>query len=270
MVHGTLRGAAPAAAALAALLATAPQPSAALADLAGAAAGSDPTGPLVAVVSLAAWALAAWLALVAVVVLLSRIPGLLGRTARAVGRRVAPATVRRAVEAALGLTIAVGTLAPTAALAAPVLGPARLPAVSSSEPAWDLDWPSSTGQPPTGAARPRTAAPSSPGSSSAVTPADRPADPTRASAPAPSLVPRPVVRASPVAPAAAVVVVRPGDTLWSIAAGALRRAGTPAPTDRQIAEAWPRWWAANRDAVGDDPDLLLPGTALRPPSATSS
>jgi nucleoid-associated protein YgaU len=61
------------------------------------------------------------------------------------------------------------------------------------------------------------------------------------------------------------VVVRPGDSLWSLAEAALRRDGTGAPTTRQVAQAWPRWWAANREAVGDDPDLLLPGTVLRPP-----
>jgi resuscitation-promoting factor RpfA len=63
-----------------------------------------------------------------------------------------------------------------------------------------------------------------------------------------------------------VLVVRSGDSLWSIAAASLRVAGTAAPTDAQVAQAWPRWWAANREAVGDDPDLLLPGTVLRPPA----
>ena len=60
------------------------------------------------------------------------------------------------------------------------------------------------------------------------------------------------------------MVVRPGDSLWSIAETSLRRTGAQ-PSDRQVALAWPRWWAANREAVGDDPDLLLPGTVLRPP-----
>jgi nucleoid-associated protein YgaU len=63
------------------------------------------------------------------------------------------------------------------------------------------------------------------------------------------------------------VVVRAGDSLWAIAEASLRSAGRPA-TDQQVAQAWPRWWAANREAVGDDPDLLHPGTVLRPPAAT--
>ena len=57
------------------------------------------------------------------------------------------------------------------------------------------------------------------------------------------------------------VVVAPGDTLWEIAARSLGpRASTAA-----IARAWPAWFAANRSAIGDDPDLIVPGTVLRPP-----
>ena len=43
------------------------------------------------------------------------------------------------------------------------------------------------------------------------------------------------------------VVVRRGDTLWSIAA---RHLG-PDPSDAEIAQAWPAWHAANREVVGD-------------------
>lgn len=65
-------------------------------------------------------------------------------------------------------------------------------------------------------------------------------------------------------PATAEIVVRPGDSLWAIAA---RHLG-PQATDVQISEAWPHWHAANRDLIGDNPDLLQPGQALRPPAAT--
>lgn len=65
-------------------------------------------------------------------------------------------------------------------------------------------------------------------------------------------------------PATAEIIVRPGDSLWAIAA---RHLG-PQATDVQIAEAWPHWHAANRDLIGDNPDLLQPGQALRPPAAT--
>lgn len=57
------------------------------------------------------------------------------------------------------------------------------------------------------------------------------------------------------------VTVRSGDTLWAIAA---RHLG-PNADAAAIAEEWPRWHEANREAIGDDPDLLLPGTVLVPP-----
>ncbi len=60
---------------------------------------------------------------------------------------------------------------------------------------------------------------------------------------------------------AVIVVVRPGDTLWSIA----RRHLSAGADDGAVASAWPRWYAANRSAVGDDPDLIFPGTRLRVP-----
>jgi nucleoid-associated protein YgaU len=60
-----------------------------------------------------------------------------------------------------------------------------------------------------------------------------------------------------------LVTVRRGDSLWSVAA---RHLG-PGASDAEIAHEWPRWFAANRDVVGDDPDLLLPGQQLRPPGA---
>lgn len=59
------------------------------------------------------------------------------------------------------------------------------------------------------------------------------------------------------------VVVHRGDTLWGLAAQHL---GDHA-TDRDVAEEWPRWYAANRDVIGDDPDLLRPGQQLVVPSS---
>lgn len=58
------------------------------------------------------------------------------------------------------------------------------------------------------------------------------------------------------------VVVHRGDSLWSIAA---RHLG-PDAGDAEVARAWPQWYAANRDVIGDDPDLVLPGQILRIPT----
>ncbi|HEU0130979.1 MAG TPA: BTAD domain-containing putative transcriptional regulator [Mycobacteriales bacterium] len=62
--------------------------------------------------------------------------------------------------------------------------------------------------------------------------------------------------------------VRPGDTLWGIAAHELGPTSSPA----QVAARWPRWYAANRGrpqpAGGGaltDPNRLLPGWQLRDP-----
>lgn len=67
------------------------------------------------------------------------------------------------------------------------------------------------------------------------------------------------------APVAAPVVVRPGDSLWAIAAARL----PDDATDTQIARAWPAWWGANREAIGPDPGLILPGLSLTPPARST-
>lgn len=54
-------------------------------------------------------------------------------------------------------------------------------------------------------------------------------------------------------------VVRPGDSLWSIAQA------HPAGDD-DVERRWRAIWAANRDVVGADPHLIHPGQALRLPS----
>jgi len=62
-----------------------------------------------------------------------------------------------------------------------------------------------------------------------------------------------------------VVVVRAGDTLWSIAAD---RLGRDAST-RDVATAWPAWFHANADVIGDDPDRIVPGQRLTVPTSTT-
>lgn len=61
------------------------------------------------------------------------------------------------------------------------------------------------------------------------------------------------------------VSVRRGDSLWSIAAGRL-------PADASIAHIaalTTRLYSLNRATIGADPDLILPGTTLIAPEATS-
>lgn len=54
-------------------------------------------------------------------------------------------------------------------------------------------------------------------------------------------------------------VVRPGDSLWSIALAH--------PGDSDVDLRWRAIWQANRDVVGYDPDRIFPGQALRLPPA---
>lgn len=71
--------------------------------------------------------------------------------------------------------------------------------------------------------------------------------------------PRPTGRAG----AERVVVVQPGDSLWSLAADRLAADAT----DAEVVTAWRRLYAANRTVVGADPDLVRPGQRLRVPPA---
>lgn len=59
-------------------------------------------------------------------------------------------------------------------------------------------------------------------------------------------------------------IVISGDSLWGIAAAEL---GSSA-TDYEIDQRWRQWWQVNRTSVGDNPHLLIPGTALKTPSWT--
>ena len=211
----------------AALLVAAPTPSAAWAALVHPVA-DDPFGPLVAAAALLAWLLAGWLLLTAIVTCAERAPGLAGRVGARVARRVAPLALRRLVAAALGLTVATGALAGTPAWASQGLPPAPPPSAS-------LDWPSAAQPPATPATPAATRAPAAPATSAAASAPERSAEP---------------------------VVVHPGDSLWAIAAAHLPPAASPAA----VARAWPAWWAANRDAVGADPDLIQPGQRLAAPA----
>ncbi|MDX6199126.1 MAG: hypothetical protein QOJ79_2277 [Actinomycetota bacterium] len=216
----------------AALLATAPGPAAAVRTLATATATPAPLAPLLALVSLGAWSLLVWLLLVALATEGSRLPGLAGQVAGGLTRRIAPAGVRRFVEVALGLTVAVGALGAAPASAGTHVPPAPAAAAAS------LNWPT----PPAG---PRPTAPTLDWNPASAHPA----------------VTHPTV-ATPTVANPTAVVVEPGDSLWRIAAHHLAADASTA----QIAQAWPSWWSANRGAIGSDPDLIHPGLSLTPPA----
>jgi nucleoid-associated protein YgaU len=90
------------------------------------------------------------------------------------------------------------------------------------------------------------------GTAAAQSPADRAA---QVSEP----VSEPVAAAAP-RPVAAPITVRAGDSLWSIAAAGLG----PDAEVGDIDAAWRELYAANRDAIGSNPDLIRPGLDLEP------
>ena len=85
--------------------------------------------------------------------------------------------------------------------------------------------------------------------------------------PAPQRAARPAAtrRTAAVSPAPATrdeVVVRPGDSLWVLAAARLPDSAGPEDVER----AWREVYAANRAEIGPDPGLILPGQRLRLPA----
>lgn len=163
---------------------------------------------------------------------LGRRGGRVGAVARAVDARVTPRVLRHVAGMLLGAVVGTAAL-PSAGLAEP--GGSAVPALLA------------------GAADPGLLRP--PDVADAPDPLFRPARPPVRPQAAPD-----VLRGFGLSRPRGVVVHR-GDTLWDVAARALG----PDATDADVAEAWPRWYAANRDVVGDDPDLLLPGQVLVPP-----
>lgn len=180
-----------------------------------------------AAASAACWLALTWLVLALTALAAAGLPGRCGRLGDRIAAATVPATARRLIAITLGLTVVTAT-GPAPAMA----GSLAQPRPAASAP--DLDWPVAAGRSASAAPR-ATRPPSAPA---------RIAD--RSSRPA-------------------EVVVRRGDSLWTIA----RRHLPPGASDAQVAAHWPRWYAANRSVVGADPDLLLPGQRLVPPDDSS-
>jgi hypothetical protein len=239
------------------LAAAAPSPSTSWATLTGLTGSvTDPLAPLVATLALAAWACSGWLLLVAVTTWGSRLPGAVGRLSRRTSARLAPTSVRALVRVALGATVVASVVGAPGAFADPPHPAARSydwPALPvASGPAATFDWPSAA---PTPARARPTAGP---------THVTAPRSTIRPDTAAGPHVPRPALPTPAERPVAGpdALVVQPGDSLWAIAA---RHLG-PTASEAQVAQAWPQWWHANRAVVGDDPNLIHPGSHLAPPS----
>jgi hypothetical protein len=219
--------------------------------LAAARAGTATFDELVALFAAAiAFALLAWVAVALVTTTLAAWPGAFGFAWARLAGRVAPGFAGRLARLVLGLSLTAGPVSactpalaggtgqPADVIAAESTGDSGLPGVGRigeviEQPTVEATSPAGT-EPPLPGVPPPT--PTSP--AGLVTGSSRGSDP------------------------AGEVVVRRGDTLWAIAA---RQLG-PDATAADVAEEWPRWYAANRPVIGDNPDLILPGTILRPPN----
>lgn len=223
---------------------------------AGAIAANDSSGAtdaaLGAVAGAALWLVAAWLGVGFAAALLSAVPGACGRMAHVASRRLLPAAVRRLVAGSAGLSVLLG---PVAGAAAQPLdpGPHRAGTVAAlPTPSWPVDGRSR----PPAPARVPTDPPAQP-----PQPVQRPQPPLPVQRPQPPHTAQPPTRPTRSGDAGAVRV-RPGDSLWLIAA---RRLG-PSAGAADIAAAWPRWYAANRALIGPDPALIHPGQVLYAPT----
>lgn len=225
--------------------------------------------------------MAAWLALGCLLAVAALLPGTGGRAAASIADRITPVAVRKVLALVLGASV--GSLALPPALVSvagtgPVTRSTDPQAPGPGEPASSHITRDSTSGPTAGLTPGFTPSEASPGFVPTV---DLSSTDSRAPrvAPGPGYVPTapPAVHdadrsrllaPTPRATTAAhdLVPVRRGDSLWSIAA---RHLG-PTASDAEVAWEWPRWYAANRDVVGDDPDLLTPGQLLRPPSMSDS
>ena len=214
--------------------------------------------------------------------------------------RLAPAVARRFVAAAIGATLAVGAIPAHAQDTIPVADVGWQVSSARAAPATDAGTTGSTGSllgPRSPAPSDRTANPAAPPAREAAPPpqpagratsrvsrspvkdtpaggsvrasertlATEPAQHPVAGSPETTRAPGSTQRSAPAAtPSGETVTVRAGDTLWALAANAL---GAHA-TDAAVAQEWPRWHDANREILGDDPNLIRPGDVLSVPSAT--
>ena len=203
----------------------------------------DPADPVTSAALMACagvlWALAGWAVLLVTVGLLGHASGPVGALARRWAGKLAPWAGRGLVTAALGLgagwTPAAAAAPPVAEVPVAEMAPTVQQGAGGESVLLDLDWPDPVAEP------------DAPG-------IDWPATADQAPASAKS--------AGPATGPDGLHVVLRGDTLWDIAAAHL-----PADaTDPQIAEACDRWYQANRDLIGPDPDLILPGQVLSPPA----
>jgi len=174
-------------------------------------------------------------------------------------QRCAPALVRRTLVLALGAGISLSLGGVAHASGADLGWAPTTPAASAHVPHGAAE---SAPAPGAADARAHADAPATTAdatSGSPVSPIASPATPQAATPPVDPAEP------APGSPEPRQVTVRPGDSLWALAAADLG----PEASDAEIAAAWPRWYAANTATIGSDPEVILPGQTLDVPGPAS-
>jgi nucleoid-associated protein YgaU len=205
----------------------------------------------VAGASALAWLLFGYLALGAVLTFLGTVPGVVGSACGALAEAVTPRAYRRVAQVALGLTVIAGpSLCSVTANATPHDAPNPI----TSTGLQSLDRPGLTSEAPRLLDLDRPGNTAKEGSRLDL---DRPGNTSAA--------PRATDRDPLIRPVRDVdqdhYTVRRGDCLWHIAE---RHLG-PGATSTEITTEWHRWYEANRDLIGDNPDLILVGQVFRIP-----
>ena len=225
-----------------------------------AAIGSDRA--LASLVGSALWLACLWLGLALLAALASAEVGQRVPWVARLADRAAPPLLRRVVAVSVGASLLVGpahAASASAALATP-------PVVSASQPPprtlAPVPWPTSADSPEGGSPDLQVPTPSTQVTGTRppeLSKSDLPNTDRGGSSGAQSVDGRADEQPGS-------VLVRPGDSLWLIAA---RRLG-PAADDPHIASSWPYWYRANRRVIGSDPNLLEPGQRLVTPTTGGS
>ncbi|HYO86317.1 MAG TPA: hypothetical protein VES01_07700 [Dermatophilaceae bacterium] len=242
--------------------------------------GVTPEDYVVTVAGCLAVLLVGWLLIGLTLATLTLLPGVAGRNAHRLNRRLVPAVLRRWLVVLLGSAVGLGGTAAAHAGPGPSgwSGPRSGRAAALAAPPWEAGSPSpsanlsaglSVAVPARGTARSAVRieplpdpgwqgldAPPGPGPDAVGS--GSPELGIRAGRPGPPGVP-PTTRAGGYP---GRHLVRVGDCLWSIA-GARLPTTAPAPA---IDREWRRWYERNRPIVGPDPDLILPGRYLLAPA----
>lgn len=214
-------------------------------------AAAGPAGPadgILLMAGLGGALLSLWLGLGMTLSALSALPGALGHLCRRLAARIAPLVVRKVVAFVLGTTLS-AALIPGTAVADSSHESGRATVVAASS--YEVRAVGAVGAVFNGVA---IAAPDA--SFRLVS------DPPHVMKAMDAAPPPEWSMDRHESPQEGVVVLR-GDTLWSIAA---RHLG-PGANAAEITAEWHRWLSTNRDVIGADPNLILPGQELLPPAS---